>query len=120
MHSLLLIAANEREIPIDALRRVFESATGFGNLRFDTPTGTPIEATYHEGEDFTTVSLSTTRRAISIRGTSGAALGATWTIKSQLGIPLRIVDTDYSFDLMLEDYASLDELESAIDDAQAR
>jgi hypothetical protein len=119
MHSLLLIAANEHDIPVDALERVFKSVGGFTNLRFDTPTGTPIEATYREGEDFTTVSLSTTRRAISVRGTSGAALGAAWIMKSQLDIPLRMVDTDYSFDLMLEGFDSLEELEAAIDKARA-
>jgi len=65
MHSLLLISGNEGEIPVDALRQIFDSATGFTDLRFNTPTGAPIEARYHEGEDFTTVTLSTTRTAIS-------------------------------------------------------
>ncbi|MGD9720778.1 MAG: hypothetical protein AB7O59_13900 [Pirellulales bacterium] len=119
MHSLLLISANDREITVDALRRAFEASAKFTDVRFDTPAGTPIEATYHDGEDFTTVRLSSTRTAISIRGTSGAALSAAWILKNQLNIPLRMVDTDYSFDLTLVDFKSLEDVQLAIDRARA-
>ena len=120
MHSLLLLDADEREIPVDELRRILQSATGFQRLRQNTPAGIPIEADFVEGTDFTTVGLSTTRKAISIRGTSGAALSAAWILRNHLDIPLRMVDTDYSFDLMLQDYATIDELEAAIDEARAK
>ena len=119
MHSLLLLDVDEREIPVDALQRVFQSVTGFRRVRQNTPASIPIEADYIDGTDFTTVGLSTTRKAISIRGTSGAALSAAWILISYLDIPLRIVDSEYSFDLIVRDFSNLHDLQSAIDNAQA-
>ena len=119
MHSLLLFDVYEREIPVDALQRIFQSVIGFQRVRHNTPSGTPIEADYIEGQDFTTVGLDSKRETISIRGTSGAALSAAWILQSHLDIPLRMVDTDYSFDLILSNFTNIEELQTAIDEAQA-
>jgi hypothetical protein len=119
MHNLLLFDVNEQEIPVDALQRIFQSVTGFQELRHNTPIGTPIEADYIEGQDFTTVGLDSNRETISIRGTSGAALSAAWILQRYLGIPLRMVDTDYSFDLVLSSFSNIEELQAAIDKAWA-
>ena len=119
MHSLLLFDLDGREIPVDALQRIFQSVTGFQRVRHNTPTGTPIEADYIDGQDFTTVGLDTKRETISIRGTSGAALSAAWILQRNLDVPLRMVDTDYSFDLILRDFSNIDELRAAIENAQA-
>jgi hypothetical protein len=119
MHSLLLFDVNDREIPVDALQRIFQSITGFQRVRHNTPTGTPIEADYIDGQDFTTVGLDSKRETISIRGTSGAALSAAWILQRYLDIPLRMVDTEYSFDLILSNFSNIEELRTAIDNAQA-
>ena len=119
MHSLLLFDVNEGKIPVDALQRIFQSVIGFQRIRHNTPTGTPIEADFIDGEDFTTVELDAQRETISIRGTSGAALNAAWILKSHLDIPLRMVDTEYSFDLVLSGFSNIDELEAAIDKARS-
>ena len=119
MHSLLLFDVNEREIPVDALQRVFQSVTGFQRMRHNTPIGTPIEADYIDGQDFTTVCLDAKRETISIRGTSGAAPSTAWILQSHLDIPLRMVDTDYSFDLVLSSFSNIEELQTAIDQARA-
>jgi hypothetical protein len=115
MHSLVLFDIEQRQIPTEALERVFQSKPGFKDVRRNTPMGTPIEADFSEGEDFTMVILNEKRDAIYIRGTSGAALSAAWILKSQLDIPLRMVDTDYSFDLVISEFSTRDELERAID-----
>jgi hypothetical protein len=119
MHNLLLFDADQRTIPVDALQRIFRSVSGFQKVRCNTPTGTPIEADYVEGQDFTTVRLNATCEAISVRGTSGAALSAAWILHRNLDIPLRMVDTEYSFDLKLADFTNLEQLEAAIDKARS-
>lgn len=119
MHSLLLFDEDGREIPVSALQRIFQSVAGFQEVRYDTPIGTPIEARYIEGEDFTTVDLDEERKTISIRGTSGAALSAAWILHSYLDLSLRMVDTDYSFDLILSRFSTIEELEAAIDAARS-
>ncbi len=120
MHSLLLFDVNERKMSTEALLQVFQSVAGFQRIRFDTPIGTPIGADFVDGDDFTTVDLDSARETISIRGTSGAALKAAWLIQSNLDVPLRMVDTDYSFDLVLQDFHSCAELSNAIDESRAR
>jgi len=120
MHSLLLFDEIDREIPVIALQRIFQSVAGFQDVRYDTPLATPIEARYIEGEDFTTVDLNEKRKTISIRGTSGAALSAAWILHSHLELSLRMVDTDYSFDLILSRFSNIEELEAAIDEARSK
>ncbi|MGD9720776.1 MAG: hypothetical protein AB7O59_13890 [Pirellulales bacterium] len=119
MHNLLLFDHNETPISVEALDEVFRTAAGFGRVRYNTPIGTPIEAEYAYGDDFTTVRLHSDRETISISGTSDAALRAAWAIQTQLPSRLRIVDTDYSFDLIVADFKNLEDLRSAIDRARA-
>jgi len=115
MHGLLLFDVTEHPISVVSLERIFESVPGFREVRRNTPIGTPIEADYVDGQDFTTVRLMTNSEAVSIDGTSGAALFAAWILQSHLDIPLRMIDTEYSFDLILSDFATVDELQRAMD-----
>ena len=115
MHSLLLFDVDQRKISAEDLERVFESVVGFTDIRHNTPTGTPIEAAYTAGDDYTTVRLSSDRETISIRGTSGAALKAAWIIHKRLTNSFRMADTDYSFDIMLDDYQTIDDLIAAVE-----
>src|SRR5436309_410250 len=85
--------------------------------RPEKPIGSPIEADFVDGQDFTTVRLNAQRETISIDGTSGAALSAAWILQSYLNIPLRIMDTEYSFDLILSAFKNTQELQTAIDKA---
>jgi hypothetical protein len=119
MHSLLLFDVNEQPIDLAAIEDIFRSEAGFHEVRRNTPIGTPIEADFVDRGDFTTVGVSTDCETISIRGTSGAALQVAWLLHTQLRMPLRMVDTEYSFDLMLDDFASIEELVAAIDSARA-
>jgi hypothetical protein len=119
MHSLLLFDTTDRPISAGTLQRIFESVEGFKQVRRNTPAGTVIEADYLDGEDFTIVGLDSKRETISISGTSGAALTAAWMLQQHFSTPLRIVDTEYSFDLVVSDFASIEQLEAAIDDARA-
>jgi hypothetical protein len=119
MHNLLLFNLNERPIPVDALERIFHSVTGFGDVRYRTPIGTPIEADFNYDQDFTTVRLNAKCETISISGTSDAALQAAWILQRHFQTPLRIVDTEYSFDLLLSSFSNIEELRTAIAEAQA-
>lgn len=119
MHSLMLFDSTGRKISVDALRRALSSIPQCKQIRESASSGTPLQADYAEGDDFTTIYLISSHEAISIRGTSGAALSAAWAIHAKLGIPLRMVDTDYSFDLLLDQFSTLEQLSAAIDQARA-
>jgi hypothetical protein len=119
MQSLLLFNANKRPFTVEALQGIFESVAGFGEVRYDSPIGIPIEADYVEGDDFTMVELSPERDTISISGTTDAALSAALIVQRHLDVPLRIIDLDYSFDLSLQEFSNIEELRAAIDEEQA-
>lgn len=120
MQSLLLFSDDMRLFTVESLQDIFRSVKGFGDIRYNTSIGIPIEADYAEGDDFTMVDLSPERNAISISGMTDAALSVALIVQRQLGIPLRIIDLDYSFDLPLQDFATLEQLRAAIDEEQAK
>jgi hypothetical protein len=118
MHNILLFDANDQPFDVATVGRIFQTQSGFRDVRFNLPSGRVIEADYAASDDWTAVGLSGDRETISLRGTSDAALGAALILQRNLGMPLRIIDTDYSFDLNLQDYSSVTELRAAIAHAQ--
>ena len=118
MHNILLFNSDNQPFDAKALERIFQSERGFRDVRLNEPGGAAIEADYIEPEDSTIVGLSGSRKSISLSGTSDAALRAALILQNKLGTPLRMVDTDYSFDLILRDIPDIETLRTAIQDAQ--
>lgn len=119
MHNILLLNSDSRPFDVAAIERIFKSEKCFRDVRFNEPGGAVIEADYIEPEDSTIVGLSGSLKSISLSGTSDAALQAALILQNDLETALRIVDTDYSFDLILADFSSIDELQAAIDAARS-
>jgi hypothetical protein len=118
MHDLLLMNPDDKRFDAKAIERIFESEHGFGDMRFNEPGGALIEADYIESEGRTIVELSGNRRSIALSGTSDVALRAVLILQRNLDSPLRMVDTDYSFDLILEGLSTVEELRDAIERAR--
>lgn len=117
MENLLLFRVDDTPVVIGELDRIFRSVPGFDEIRYETPSGTPIEAKFNFAGDYTRARLSSTHDAISISGTSIAALQAALVIQQSLPFPLRIINTGYTFDLNLQDFQNVRDLEAAIDAA---
>ena len=118
MQSLLLFNPDFRPFDPKVVERAFRSCAEFTNLRFEEPGGAIIECKYTEPDDWTIVRLSGDATTISLCDTWGAALRAALLIQKSLGIPLRMVNDDYSFDLTFSDIATVEELEAAMDNAR--
>ena len=119
MQSILLFRPDDRPFEIEALQQVFQSEPGFRDVRFNDPGGAAVEAEYIEPEFRTIVRLSGDYDTISLTGTSDAALRAALILQKNLGTPLRMVDTDYSFDLVLEGFSNVEEVRAAMEKAQS-
>jgi hypothetical protein len=119
MTNLLLLNPDDRRFESADIERIFQSNGGFRDVRLNEPGGAVIEADYVEPEDWTIVGLSGSRKSISLSGTTDAALRAALILQRNLGTPLRIIDSDYSFDLIFSDFANVEELQTAIDQARA-
>jgi hypothetical protein len=118
MQSILLFFPDDRPFEIAAIEQVFQSEPGFRDVRFNEPGGAVIEADYVEPEGESIVGLSKSRKSISLSGISDVTLRAVLILQKRLGSRLRMIDTNYSFDLMLQDCPNVEALWSAIQDAQ--
>jgi hypothetical protein len=118
MENILLFDLDDRPFETETIDRIFRSEPGFRNVRFDEPGGAVIEAEYVEPDDWTFVRLDGDRDTISLTGTSDAALRAALILQRNLPMPLRMVDTSYSFDVILRDFQTFEELRAAIVNAQ--
>jgi hypothetical protein len=118
MTNLLLLYHDDRTFEISDIKRIFEANRGFSDVRLDEPGGAAIEADYVEHEDRTIVGLSRSRRSISLAGTTDAAFHAALILQRDLGTPLRLVDTGYTFDFILEGSLTVEELRAAVEDAR--
>jgi hypothetical protein len=120
MQSILLLRLDELKFEPAVVEKTMRTVKGFGKVRLDDPAGALNEAEYVGAQGRTVVTLSESARAISLSGTGDAALHAALVLQGHLTIPLRIVDTEYSFDLDLSSFFTLDELSAAIDQARDR
>lgn len=120
MSNLILFDPTDQPISAGAVLAVFQSVVGFSDIRRNTPSGTQVEAEFHDGDDYTTARLSEKGDQISLSDTSDAAFQAALILQSHLKTPLRIIDTEYTFDLILSDYTALEELNAAIDEVRAK
>ena len=118
MQSILLFSPNERPFELAAIQRVFQSEPGFRDIRFNEPGGAVIEADYVDPDGRSIVGLSGDYDTISLSGISDATLRAVLILQRNLDMPLRMVDTNYSFDLILQDFPNVETLWDAIQNAQ--
>ena len=117
MQSLLLFKPDLSPFDPMAVERAFRSC-GFTDIRVDKPVGALIECEYIERDYPTIIRLSKDASTISISNTGDAALRAVLLIQKALGVPLRMVDSVYSFDLVFSNIATVEELEAAMENAR--
>jgi hypothetical protein len=100
------------------VERAFRSCAQFTDLRFEEPGGALIECVYIEPNDRTIIRLGGDASSISVDHIWGAALRAALLIQKSLGIPIRMINDDNTFDLTFSDISTVEELEAAMENAR--
>jgi hypothetical protein len=118
MQSLLIFNPDFRPFEPTVVERAFRSCPEFTALRFEEPGGALLECNYIEPQDWTIIRLNRDATTISLNQTWGAALRAVLLLQKALGVPLRMVNDDFSFDLIFSDIATVEALESAMENAR--
>lgn len=118
MQFLLLFRADSTLFDPSEVERVFRSHSSFLDLRLNTPVGDLIECEFIEANDRTLICLDQDRQAISLSKAGGAALNAVLIIQQALGVPMRVYNDSYTFDLTFSDISTVEELEAAMDNAR--
>jgi hypothetical protein len=117
MQSLLLLKADDGSFEPSEVEHVFRSDSRFKDLRISAPHEGLTECTCVERNDRAIIYLSDDRGWLSLSNTGRAALQAVLIIQKALGIPLRVIDSNYTFDLTFSDISTVEELEAAMDNA---
>ena len=110
---ILFIGENER-FGQKQLVDIAKNIPGVENIREGEFVGSILEFEFSEGEDFTTVRLSSDRETISISGLGNASLKIAFSIQKRYPQQITAVDLDYSFELILDQINSLEQLRQKI------
>ncbi len=115
MMQLLILFIGKNEL-FDQYKLVdiAKNIPGVENIREGEFVGSILEFEFREGEDFTTVRLSGDRETISIYGLGDASLKIALLIQKPYPQAIIAVDSDYSFELILDKINSLEQLHQKI------
>ncbi|NEP89804.1 MAG: hypothetical protein F6K18_24885 [Okeania sp. SIO2C2] len=117
MQLLILFISENEQFDQNKLVDIVKNIPGIENIREGEFVGSILEFEFREGEDFTTVRLSGDRETISISGLGDASLKIALSIRKRYPQPIIAVDSDYSFELVLDKINSLDQLRQKILDS---
>jgi len=102
-------------VVVDALRAI----PGVTDIEERQGAGWIIQALLDHQNDSTIVRLAEDGESISIVGTGAASLKAVVEMLARIGPELRLVDTDYTFDVSLGGVTTMDGLQTRIGEGRA-
>lgn len=111
MNILILYIGESVRFDQDEVRRALQSVPGTHSFREGT-VGTVFECQYDFDLDKTIVRLLEDHQSISIAGSGDASLKIAVELQARVSSPLRLVDSDYSFDIPLSEATSIEQIRS--------
>jgi hypothetical protein len=111
---LLVFRGKDLQLDADQVRSVLSTIEGVRDLTSADPFGGLLECEFDFKGDSTIIRLNRDASALSLSGLGDASLWMAMELQRRLGVPLRAVDTNYSFDVSLSAFGTLDELRSAV------
>ena len=110
MQLLILFLDDNEKFDFDKLVDIAKDIPGVENMREGEFVSSILEFEFRDREDFTIVRLSGDRETISISGLGNASLKIAFLIQKFYPKPIIAVDSDYSFELVLDKIDSLNQL----------
>jgi hypothetical protein len=118
MQFLLLFKADSSLFDQSEIEQIFRSNSNFRDLRVNDSGGDLVACRYVESDDWALIDLGEDRQSICFSNTGHAALRAVLLIQQALGVPMRVYNDTYTFDLTFSDISTVEELEAAMDNAR--
>ena len=120
MNGLVLYVGELARLPEATVCAAIRSLPGARVLPEGDAGGTILGATFDAAGDSTIVRLSGDRETIVISGAGDASLVAAWELRQRTGLPFRVVDWDYSFDLDITQFPTFDDFKAAVGRGRGR
>lgn len=118
MSWLLLYIEDGTPFDIDLLHRTLAASEYTRDLDRSYP-HYALWCEYHYGCCIALIHASPDRRAVFVEGIDDAGLAAALTIQRGHGGPIRVLDDQNSFDLLVSEMVSLDDFRSKVEEARA-
>ena len=114
MQLLILFISENQQFDLNWLAEIATNTLGVENIRKQKLIGSILEFEFSEGDDFTTVRLSQDYKTISISALGDASLKIALLIQKNCPQPIVAIDSDYSFELILDQIDSVKKLRQKI------
>ncbi|WP_449416309.1 hypothetical protein [Phormidium nigroviride] len=117
MKTLMLFISKNEQFDPQQIALMLQEIPGTNNLKEGNFVGSILECEFSDENNFSLIRLSDDLETITISGMGGmgnASLKISLEIQKRYPKPLRLIDSDYTFDLVLEKILSLSELRQKI------
>jgi len=112
---LLCVVDDDGHFSLDCIERAFNADERFLNIQREGIGQSVIEAEFVDGNDQTTARVRAALNVISLSRAGDAALTVALILRKCCAGAVRLIDTNYSFDIEMKDFATLDELRAAVE-----
>lgn len=119
MNILILFINDNEKFDKKKILPILQEISGTKNLKEGNFIGSIIECEYSYEDDFTLVRLSEDLETITISGMGDSSLKIALEIQKRYPTAIRVVDSDYNFELILEELESVSEFRQRILDASS-
>lgn len=110
MKTLLLFIGEAEKFNLNEVAEVFPKIPNIQNLKQGDFVGSILECEFSDNNDYTIIRLSDDLETISIDGDGDASLKIALEIQKNYPQNLRLIDSNYSFDIELDKIKSVSQL----------
>ncbi len=119
MNILILFIGENKKFDENKILSILQDIPGIQNLREGNFVGSILECEFSEEDDFTLIRLSDDLETISISGIGDASLKIALEIQKRYPRAIRVVDSNYNFELVIEEMESVNEFRQRILEASS-
>lgn len=120
MNFVLLYSPQGNTLERERLRKLLYTLEGVSEVEESPGDGACLKARYCYGGDSTIVELKDDMESIALSGVGDAGIDLALRIQEIYPEVLHIIDSDYSFELALDQFSSFSDLSSVIHDRMNR
>ncbi len=115
MQFLMLYVGEDQKFDRSRFERALAELKGVSEVKTEGVVACAIESEYAAADDSVIVRLAEDEETVSIHGTGVAAQQFTLEFRKEYGEDLHLIDTDYSFDLVLDGTQTAAEVQSVLE-----
>lgn len=110
----MLYIGEGRTFDASLVKRVMQQCSGVADLREQAMDGALLHAHYSFGRDTTIVELKQDRETVVLSGAGPASVRFSFLLQSAYPEPLHVIDEGYSFDFVIREFETAEQLSGAI------